>query len=282
MFLRFCHCNGSRLIFLLVYIHIYKGMYYSRYRNNNLTWLSGSIIYLLIIFVAFLGYVLPWGQIRYWGATVIRSLITTIPSIGKWLLVMIWGDYSVNNRTLNRFYTLHFVIPFILIILILLHLILLHNKGRTSLIRSNKLILPFRSYFFLKDLVGLIVMVCILIINIIYFPGYFLDSENSIRARSLVTPIHIVPEWYFLFAYCILKSFERKAFGVIILLLRLAIFPLISLKAFQRNNFNHKVIIIIWLTNFIILTKIGAIELLYPYVYLRKLCTVVHFLPLLI
>ena len=225
---------------------------------------------------------LPWGQIRYWGATVIRSLITTIPKIGKWLLIIIWGDYRVNNRTLNRFYTLHFIIPFLVLIFILLHLLILHSIGSTSIISTNKLILPFRNYFILKDLVGFISIFILLIVNIIYFPNYFLDSENSIRARSLVTPIHIVPEWYFLFAYCILKRFERKVIGVIILLLRVVFFPALALKRHQNNDFKHKVIIIIWLVNFIILTKIGAIELTYPYLYLRLFCTLIHFIPLLI
>lgn len=151
----------------------------------------------------------------------------------------------MRNRTLNRFYRLHFTIPFLLIIVVLLHLIILHNKGRTTLIGSNKLIIPFRNYFMLKDFVGFILIFIVLILNIIYLPNYFLDSENSIKARVLVTPIHIVPEWYFLYAYCILKTFERKVLGVLMLLLRVGIFPLISLVTNYTRRLIHKVIIVV-------------------------------------
>ena len=246
-----------------------------------MTWLIGRLIYVILILVAFLGYVLPWGQIRYWGATVISRLITTLPIIGKWLLIIIWGDYSVRNRTLNRFYTLHFIFPFLVVILILTHLMALHIKGRTSVIRTRKLILPFSNYFVLKDVLGLLFIVFALILNIIYFPRAILDNENSIIARSLVTPIHIVPEWYFLYAYCILKRYERKVFGVAILLLRVIFFVLLSIRK-CTNNITHKIVIIAWVVNFIILTKIGAIELVYPYWIIRSICSIVHFTPLIL
>jgi len=279
--MRFIHCNGSRLIFLTVYAHIFKGIYYNRYCGNKATWVVGTLIYLTIILVAFLGYVLPWGQIRYWGATVISRLITTIPILGKWSLIIIWGDYSVSNRTLNRFYTLHFILPFLIFVLIIIHILLLHFKGSTTLTGSNKIIIPFRSYFTLKDLVGFVLIFILLILNVIYFPRYFLDRENSIIASSVITPIHIVPEWYFLFAYCILKTFESKVIGVIILLISVIFFMILALKNFKRRHLIvHKVIIIIWLVNFIVLRKIGAIELIYPYSTLSQICTLIHFLPL--
>jgi len=279
--LRFIHSNGRRLLFILMYVHIFKGIYYNRYSNNNITWLIGRIIYILLILIAFLGYVLPWGQIRYWGATVISRLITTIPKIGKWVLIIIWGDYRVNNRTLNRFYSIHFLLPFLVITFIVLHLFALHAKGSTTVVSRNKIILPFRRYFFTKDLIGFIRAIFVLVINVLYFPSLFMDCENSIRARSLVTPIHIVPEWYFLFAYCILKSFERKVIGVIILLLRVALFPALSIHKHKTNTFKHKALMIIWFVNFIILTKIGAIELTYPISHLSLICTWLHFAPLL-
>ena len=255
-------------------------MYYCRNSSNKITWLIGSVVYVLIILIAFLGYVLPWGQIRYWGATVIRRLITTVPNLGKWLLIIIWGDYSVRNRTLNRFYTLHFIIPFVVLLFIVIHLILLHYKGRTTTMSSNKIILPLSNYFILKDVVGFIVLIVVLFINITYYPRYFLDSENSINARSLTTPIHIVPEWYFLYAYCILKRFESKVIGVIILIFRVAFFPLLAIKR-SIITIKHKVIIITWLINFVLLTKIGALELIYPYQHIRLICTILHFIPLL-
>jgi len=281
LILRFIHCNGSSLLFLVIYLHIFKGIYYNSYSSNKITWLIGCVVYLFLILIAFLGYVLPWGQMRYWGATVIRSLITTIPSVGKWLLTMIWGDYSVSNRTLNRFYTIHFIIPFVVLLIVVLHLIILHSKGSVSVVNVNKIILPFSNYFILKDLVRLIALGVLLFINIVYFPSYFLDSENSISARSLITPIHIVPEWYFLYAYCILKRFERKVFGVIILIMSVAFFPLIALVKLPNNKIKHKAIMCIWLVNFIILTKIGAVELVYPYIHTRLICTLVHFIPLI-
>jgi len=276
--LRFIHCNGRSLLFLIMYLHIFKGLYYNSYSTNKITWLLGCIVYILIIFVAFLGYVLPWGQIRYWGATVIRSLITTVPGVGNWLLTIVWGDYSVNNRTLNRFYTLHFIIPFLVLIVVGIHLMLLHSKGRTTNISTNKVIIPFSNYFIVKDLLGFIILLIVLLINIIYFPSHFLDCENSISARPLITPIHIVPEWYFLYAYCILKRFERKVIGVIILLLSVAFFPLIA----TRRKVRQKAISFIWLVNFMILTKIGALELIYPYSFISLVCTLLHFIPLII
>jgi len=284
LLIRFIHCNGSRLLFITVYLHIFKGIYYNRYRRNKGVWMIGTVIYVTMILVAFLGYVLPWGQIRYWGATVIRRLITTIPIVGQTLLIWIWGDYSVSNRTLNRFYTLHFILPFIILVVILIHVVYLHYKGRTTLIRRNKLIIPFRPYFILKDLVGFICLIGLLMINIYYFPRFFLDSENSIKARSLVTPIHIVPEWYFLFAYCILKTFERKVVGVIILILSVGFFIILALKNANIlwSSIQRKIVIIGWIVNFIILTKIGAMELIYPYSILSVVCTIIHFAPLII
>jgi len=279
--LRFMHCNGSRLLFLIIYLHIFKGMYYNSYSTNKSTWLFGCAAYILMILIAFLGYVLPWGQMRYWGATVITRLITTVPGVGKWLLIIIWGDYSVNNRSLNRFYTLHFIIPFVMIVIIIIHLVFLHSKGRTCEISSNKLIIPFRNYFMWKDSVGFVILIMVLLANITYFPEYFLDSENSIRARPLVTPVHIVPEWYFLYAYCVLKSIERKVIGVFILLCRVAFFPILAIKQNQHNSVGHKIVIIIWLVNFIILTKIGSLELIYPYSFFRVFCTLIHFIPLI-
>jgi len=281
LILRFIHCNGRSILFLVIYLHIFKGLYYNSYNSNKITWLIGCIAYLLLMLIAFLGYVLPWGQMRLWGATVIRRLITTIPGAGKWLLIMIWGDYSVNNRTLNRFYRLHFVIPFAVLLIVVLHLIILHSKGRITIIRINKIILPFSNYFILKDLVRFIALRVLLFINIAYFPSYFLDTENSISANPLITPIHIVPEWYFLFAYCILKRFERKVIGVIILLLSIAFFPLIAFTKIPNNKVKHKAIMVIWLVNFIMLTKIGAVELVYPYLYTRLMCTLIHFIPII-
>jgi len=255
-------------------------MFYNRFITNKNTWLTGSFIYLLMILIAFLGYVLPWGQIRYWGATVISSLITTIPTIGKWLLVIIWGDYSVSNRTLNRFYTLHFILPFVVLTIITIHLIALHLKGRTTILGRNKIIVPFRSYYLLKDLIGFVLLIVILLINVIFFSRIFLDRENSVQARPLVTPIHIVPEWYFLYAYCILKSFDSKVIGVIILIFRVIFFIILGLKKIRSQGLIHKIVIIIWIVNFIRLTKIGGLDISHPYSYIRKICTALHFTPL--
>ena len=296
--LRYMHCNGSRLLFLIVYLHIFKGIYYNRYDSNKWTWVRGCIVYVLLILTAFLGYVLPWGQIRYWGATVISRLITTIPNVGKWLLVIIWGDYSVSNGVLNRFFALHFLIPFIIIVIVLLHLTILHKKGRTTVIRHNKTILPFSNYFMLKDLVGFIMILILLIINVYYYPSYYLDSENSIIANPIVTPINIVPEWYFLYAYCILKRFESKLLGVWILIIGVIIFPLLATSVniitypehyinslnskYFKDSIYHKIRIVMWLANFVILTYLGALQLTAPYTVLAKFCIYIHILPRLL
>jgi len=280
--LRFIHCNGSRIIFICLYIHIFKGIFYKRFNTNVLTWLSGSIIYVLLILISFLGYVLPWGQIRYWGATVISSLITTLPVLGNWLLVIVWGDYRVRSSTLNRFYTLHFIIPFLVLVIMLVHLYFLHNKGSSTLLNSNKTMLPFSGYYVWKDILGLLLIVFLISFLVFFSPYSLLDSENRILANSLVTPIHIVPEWYFLFAYCILKRVESKRLGVILLLMSVLVVPFIITVKISNNNFIYKFFIILWSVNFVLLTYMGSIELLYPFQTLSILRSIIHFIIYLV
>lgn len=220
-FLRYLHSNGSSMIFILMYLHIARGLYYQSYRApKQWVWLSGSIIFILMSAVAFLGYTLPWGQMSFWGATVITNIITAIPILGTHIVNWIWGGFSVNNNTLNRFFSLHFFLSIILLALSLLHLIFLHEVGSTSVPgRTLSLDLTkFFPYFFLKDMFSLLVFLFFYLIIVFYKPNLFGHPDNYVRASAIVTPAHIVPEWYFLPFYAILKSLPSKLGGAICML----------------------------------------------------------------
>jgi len=200
------HANGARLFFFLIYIHIGRGIYYSSFHFYK-TWIRGTIIFLALIATAFLGYVLPWGQISFWGATVITNLLSAIPYAGEIITFWIWGGFSVDNATLTRFFSLHFILPFILTVLILIHIIFLHETGSNNPLRvplnSDKI--PFHPYYSWKDIFGAIILSILFLIIILISPYALSDPENFIPANPLITPPHIQPEWYFLFAYAILR-----------------------------------------------------------------------------
>ena len=212
--LKHLHTNGASLFFICIYIHIGRGLYYGSYKNVKL-WYSGIIIIFLIMMTAFIGYVLPWGQMSFWGATVITNFITAIPYVGQYIVEWIWGGYSVNHPTLNRFFSLHYLLPFVLTGSILLHLLLLHEKGSNNPLGLNSYTdrLSFHPYFTYKDVLGFIFLFMFFFYIVFYVPLVLGDPENYIRANSLVTPTHIMPEWYFLFAYAILRAIPNKLGG---------------------------------------------------------------------
>lgn len=281
--IRIIHRNFARIFFLCLYIHIGRGIYYESYYLIDV-WNRGVTIFILRIATAFFGYVLPWGQISLWGATVITNLFSVIPFIGINVVEFLWGGFSVDAATLNRFFSFHFVLPFAILGLVIIHLILLHETGSSNPLGLNRNYykISFYPFFLLKDLV-LIIFIFLLSIFLIFFDPWLLaDPENFIPANSLVTPIHIQPEWYFLFAYAILRSIPNKVGGVVALLISiliLYIIPFINKKEVKGISFHYprKVIFFFLVNCVIILTWIGARPVEGIYIVIGKIFTVAYF-----
>ena len=277
--LRWIHLNCASLFFAIVYLHIFRGFFYLSFRLI-LPWISGTTILLLLIGTAFLGYVLPWGQISLWGATVITNLVSTIPIIGQILVVWIWGGFRVNSYTLGVFYSLHFILPIIILGLVLIHIIVLHETGSSSKLiqHTNENKIKFYFSFVIKDLLNFIILL-IFIIFIFFSPFKLGDPENFSYANSLRSPLHIQPEWYFLFAYAILRSIPNKLGGVIALVISvilLYIFPFFSKK---KKSLIKPHAFYVWLFFFIslILTWIGGNPVEAPYIFIGQIFTFLYF-----
>ncbi len=286
--LRTLHANGASFFFICIYLHVGRGIYYGSYIFTP-TWLIGVIILFLVIGTAFIGYVLPWGQISFWGATVITNLLSAIPYLGIDLVQWLWGGFAVDNATLTRFFTFHFILPFIVLAITIIHLLFLHQTGSNNPIGLNSNIdkIPFHPYFTFKDIVGFIVIIFILISLVLIRPNLLGDPDNFIPANPLVTPAHIQPEWYFLFAYAILRSIPNKLGGVIALVLSIAILiilPFYNLRKFRGIQFYPINQVIFWsiLVTVILLTWIGARPVEEPYVLIGQILTVVYFLYYLV
>nr|YP_009040595.1 cytochrome b [Dastarcus helophoroides]AHG24989.1 cytochrome b [Dastarcus helophoroides] len=281
--LRTLHANGASFFFICIYLHIGRGMYYNSY-NLIHTWLIGVIILFMVMATAFLGYVLPWGQMSFWGATVITNLLSAIPYLGTDIVQWLWGGFAVDNATLTRFFTFHFLLPFIVSALVMIHLLFLHQTGSNNPLGINSNIdkIPFHPYFSFKDIMGIIMMTMILIILTLMNPYLLGDPDNFIPANPLVTPIHIQPEWYFLFAYAILRSIPNKLGGVIALVMSIAILmflPFLNNKKFLSNQFYPMNKIMFWnlLTILILLTWIGARPVEDPYIITGQILTILYF-----
>nr|YP_010954808.1 cytochrome b [Hemisodorcus donckieri]WMW30193.1 cytochrome b [Hemisodorcus donckieri] len=286
--IRATHANGASFFFICLYLHIGRGMYYSSY-NLELTWTVGVIILFCIMATAFLGYVLPWGQMSFWGATVITNLLSAIPYIGSMIVQWLWGGFAVDNATLTRFFALHFLLPFIVAALVMIHLLFLHQTGSNNPLGTNSNIdkIPFHPYYSYKDIFGYIIMSFLLMMLILINPYLLGDPENFIPANPLVTPIHIQPEWYFLFAYAILRSIPNKLGGVIALvmsILILLIVPFINLKKMQSTQFYPLNKILFWsfVSIVILLTWIGARPVEDPYITVGQILTIMYFLYFII
>jgi len=283
-FLRTLHANGASFFFICIYIHIGRGIYYGSYLYLT-TWSIGVLILFLVIATAFIGYVLPWGQISFWGATVITNLLSAIPYLGVSLVQWLWGGFAVDNATLTRFLTFHFLLPFIIIAISIIHLIFLHQTGSNNPLgvnRNNDKI-PFHPYFSFKDIFGFIIIISILFLLTLISPYKLGDPDNFIPANPLITPPHIQPEWYFLFAYAILRSIPNKLGGVIALILSIAILfilPLTNNKKFRRIQFYPINQFLFWsiLITVILLTWIGACPVESPYILIRQILTCIYFL----
>nr|YP_011010509.1 cob [Halovelia heron]WPW47137.1 cob [Halovelia heron] len=286
--LRSMHANGASMFFICLYIHIGRGMYYGSYKLF-MTWTVGVIMLFIIMATAFLGYVLPWGQMSFWGATVITNLMSAIPYLGSTMVKWLWGGFSINNATLTRFFTLHFMLPFILAAMTMIHLLYLHQTGSNNPtgIQSNFDKIPFHPYFSIKDIMGMIIMMYMFMMLNLLEPRMLGDPENFIPANSLVTPVHIQPEWYFLFAYAILRSIPNKLGGVIAMMLSilmLMIMPIVNKNKFQSNMFYPINQMLFWsyFTMIILLTWIGARPAEEPYITTGQIITVMYFLYFII
>ena len=282
--LRCVHANGARFFFICIYIHIARGLYFGSYYLIHV-WIIGCTILLATIATAFLGYVLPWGQMSFWGATVITNLFSAIPYVGNDIVYWIWGGFAVDNATLTRFFRLHFILPFVISLLSIIHLFFLHLTGSRNPtgLNTNLDKIKFDPYFSIKDLFGVIIILRIFIFVVVFEPWTLGDPENFVAANPLVTPVHIQPEWYFLFAYAILRSIPNKLGGVLALFAAVLIFYsfpfLYQRKYFKRNCFLPcgKLIFWIFISLFVLLTWIGARPVEHPYVIIGQLFTILYF-----
>lgn len=286
--LRRLHANGASIFFICLYLHIGRGMYYRSYILFH-TWIIGVTLFLSVIATAFLGYVLPWGQISLWGASVITNLLSTVPYIGNDLVKWLWGGFSVETPTLTRFFALHFALPFIISAIVIVHIIYLHQSGSINPlgIKSQSFKIVFHPYYTLKDLLGIIILILILIRISLYSPYRLGDPENFIPANPLNSPPHIQPEWYYLFAYAILRSIPNKLGGVIALLLSVLILyllPFLNNKKFLSYQFYpfNQIILWVFFSNIFLLTWIGAQPVENPYLLIGQFSTFIYFTYFLI
>jgi ubiquinol-cytochrome c reductase cytochrome b/c1 subunit len=253
--IRYIHMNGASMFFLIVYIHLLRGLYYGSYKYpRELLWMLGVVILLLMIATAFMGYVLPWGQMSYWAATVITNLFSAIPVVGQDIVTLLWGGFTVGNPTLNRFFSLHYLLPFVIVAVVLLHLVALHQHGSNNPLGIDKRgpqdIIPFHPYYTIKDLFGLMVLLLVFGVFVFYLPNAATSPDNYIPANPLVTPNHIVPEWYLLPYYAILRSVPNKLLGVIMAfgsLLLLFIVPWLDTSRVRSARFRPVYKWVFWL-----------------------------------
>jgi len=283
-FLRLLHANGASIFFICLYIHVGRGIYYGSYMLE-LTWITGVTLLLLVIITAFVGYVLPWGQISFWGATVITKLLSAVPYIGITLVQWLWGGFAVDNATLTRFFAFHFILPFIVAAIVMVHLLFLHQTGSRSPLglSINYKKAPFHHYFVIKDTLGLLILLLFSLIISLVLPYYLGDVENFIHSNKLVTPIHIIPEWYFLFAYAILRSIPNKLGGVIALLFSILILLTLpfSISRNHKTSSAYPVVkLLVWLLviNVILLTWIGARPVEDPFIIIGQTLTITYFI----
>nr|YP_009654834.1 cytochrome b [Mictis tenebrosa]QCI09402.1 cytochrome b [Mictis tenebrosa] len=286
--LRNTHANGASLFFMCLYLHIGRGMYYGSYKLI-MTWNVGIVLLFLVMGTAFLGYVLPWGQMSLWGATVITNLLSAIPYLGNDIVKWLWGGFSVNNATLTRFFTLHFLLPFIIAAMVMIHLLFLHQTGSNNPlgINSNYDKIPFHPYFSIKDLMGMMVTLTLFTLLVLLEPRLLGDPENFIPANPMVTPVHIQPEWYFLFAYAILRSIPNKLGGVMAMIMSImiiVILPVTNKNKFQSMAFYplNKTLFWSFVVTMILLTWIGARPAEEPFITTGQMLTLTYFLYFLI
>nr|AHM94989.1 cytochrome b [Eothenomys miletus] len=281
--IRYLHANGASMFFICLFLHVGRGVYYGSY-NMIETWNMGIILLFAVMATAFMGYVLPWGQMSFWGATVITNLLAAIPYIGTTLVEWIWGGFSVDKATLTRFFAFHFILPFIITALVLVHLLFLHETGSNnpSGLNSDADKIPFHPYYTVKDFLGVLILLMALMILVLFFPDILGDPDNYTPANPLNTPPHIKPEWYFLFAYAILRSIPNKLGGVLALILSiliLAIMPHLHTSKQRGLTFRPITQTMYWIlvADLFILTWIGGQPVEYPFIIIGQIASIAYF-----
>nr|YP_009871072.1 cytochrome b [Phascolosoma similis]QKS32584.1 cytochrome b [Phascolosoma similis] len=282
--LRYIHANGGSMFFICLYIHVARGLYYGSFFYKEV-WTIGVIMLIMTMATAFMGYVLPWGQMSFWAATVITNLFSALPYIGTPLVQWMWGGFAVGNATLNRFFALHFLLPFAITAFSILHLVFLHQTGSNNplgIFIPNQMV-PFHPYYTYKDLVGFMLLITALLMISLLYPNFLGDPENFIPANPLVTPLHIKPEWYFLWAYAILRSIPNKLGGVAAMFAAILIFFLLpELMTQKRRSFAYypmtQVLFWIFIANAVLLTWIGGRPVEPPYELLGQIFTALYFI----
>jgi ubiquinol-cytochrome c reductase cytochrome b subunit len=290
--LRYVHMNGASMFFIVVYIHIWRGLWYGSYKApRELLWMLGVVIFLLMMATAFMGYVLPWGQMSFWGATVITNLFSAIPFVGESIVVWLWGGFSVDNPTLNRFFSLHYLLPFVIVGVVFLHVAALHITGSNNPLgidpKGPQDTIPFHPYYTIKDSVGVVAYLIVFAILVFFAPNYLGHPDNYIPANPLVTPAHIVPEWYFLPFYAILRAVPDKLGGVVLMFASIAILfvlPWLDTSPVRSMRFRPlaKPFLIVWGLCFLVLMWAGAKPAEGIYVTISRVATAYYFLYFLV
>mmetsp|Transcript_37413 Transcript_37413/g.47708 ORF Transcript_37413/g.47708 Transcript_37413/m.47708 type:complete len:387 (-) Transcript_37413:1306-2466(-) len=288
--IRYLHANGASIFFIVVYCHIFRGLYYGSYtKPRGLLWGSGVVIFILMMATAFMGYVLPWGQMSFWGVTVITNLFSAIPFIGKSIVEWLWGGFSVDNATLNRFFALHYLLPFLIAGMTIVHLALLHQHGSNNPLgvdtKVNKI--PFYPYFYVKDLLSFFILLWLFSFFVFFHPNVMGHPDNYIPADSLQTPPHIVPEWYFLPFYAILRAIPHKVGGVVFMggsLVILFLLPFIHLSKIRSATFRLVYRSVFWviLADFLLLMWLGQKPVDAPYILVGQVMTFFYFFLFLV
>jgi ubiquinol-cytochrome c reductase cytochrome b subunit len=290
--LRYAHMNGASMFFIILYVHIFRGMYYGSYKApRELLWMTGVLLFLLVMATAFMGYVLPWGQMSYWGATVITNLFSAIPVVGESIVQLLWGGFSVSNPTLNRFFSLHYLLPFVITGVVFLHVVALHITGSNNPlgidVKSPQDTLPFHPYYTVKDSVGLCVFLAVFAAIVFFAPNMLGDPNNFIPANPLQTPADIVPEWYFLPFYAILRAVPNKLGGVTLMfgsILVLFVLPWLDTSPVRSARFRplYRPFIFVLVAAVVVLGLVGAHHPEGIWVVLGRVGTAYYFLHFLV